>query len=120
MVAGEVAPGGVRQAGRDIMARLFGKNFTRKELLDRVGDISQLGGARQSKLVGGMEDGVDVVEFRTGSGLNFTAVPGGLWISASPSSTDALWRGARPRGKSTRRIMKSRGLVGSGLSSAGW
>ncbi|MCL4499314.1 MAG: aldose 1-epimerase family protein [Chloroflexi bacterium] len=58
------------------MPTLFGKKYTKRELLDKVGDISQIGGARQMKLVGGFQDGVDVVEFRTGSGLRFTAVPG--------------------------------------------
>ncbi|MCL5102515.1 MAG: aldose 1-epimerase family protein [Armatimonadetes bacterium] len=78
------------------MARLFGRTYTKKELLDRVGDISQLGGARQAKLVGGMEDGVDVVEFRTGSGLNFTAVPGrALDISIAEFNGRPLaWRSA--------------------------
>jgi len=58
------------------MPKLFGVNYTKQELLEKVGDISQIGGVRHMKLVGGLQDDVDIVEFRTGSGLNFTVVPG--------------------------------------------
>lgn len=87
------------------MARLYGKAFTRQELLDRVGDISQLGGARHVRLAGGVFEGVEAVEFRTGSGFYFLAVPGrGLditvaehcgrslaWMSAAGEVTPALY-----------------------------
>ena len=58
------------------MANLFGRSWTRKELLTRVGDISQLGGARPITLAEGPEAGVSAVEVRTGSGFNFTVLPG--------------------------------------------
>lgn len=78
------------------MPELFGRSFTKKELLDRVGDISQVGGARQLKLVGGTHDGVEAVEFRTGSGFSFLAVPGrGLDITVAEHNGRALaWRSA--------------------------
>lgn len=78
------------------MAVLFGKNYTKKELLERVGDISQIGGAKQTRLVGGLHDGVDAVEFRTGTGFSFLAVPGrGLDITSVEHNGRSLaWRSA--------------------------
>jgi len=78
------------------MPRLYGKNYTKDELLDRVGDISQVAGARQIKLAGGMGDGVDAVEFKTGSGFYFLAVPGrGLDITfAEHNGRSLAWRSA--------------------------
>ena len=76
------------------MPVLFGKRYTKDELLERVGDISQICGAREVVLKGGMQDGVQAVEFRTGSGLTFTAVPGrGLDITIAEHNGRALaWR----------------------------
>ncbi|NLN77932.1 MAG: aldose 1-epimerase family protein [Armatimonadetes bacterium] len=78
------------------MALLYGKKYTKQELLDRVGDISQIGGARQIKLAGGTHEGVEAVEFRTGSGLCFLAVPGrGLDITlAEHNGRPFAWRSA--------------------------
>ncbi len=71
-----------------------GKNYTRKELLTKVGHISQVGGARQIKLAGGQQEGVEACEFRTGSGFNFLAMPGrGLDISIAEHNGRAIaWR----------------------------
>ena len=76
------------------MTNLFGRKYSRDEILERVGDISQIGGAREVKLVGGSHDGVSAVEFRTGSGLCFLAVPGrGLDISiAEHNGRSIAWR----------------------------
>jgi len=78
------------------MAVLFGKNFTKKELLERVGDISQIGGAKQIRLAGGPFEGVEAVEFRTGTGFSFLAVPGrGLDITSVEHNGRSLaWRSA--------------------------
>jgi hypothetical protein len=57
------------------MANLYGRSLSRAELLKYVGDISQVGGVRESVLQGGPFTGVEAVDFRTGSGLNFTALP---------------------------------------------
>lgn len=56
------------------MARLFGRDYTRQELLTRVGDISQIAGIRLAQLEDGKERGVRIAEFRTGAGLNFTVL----------------------------------------------
>ena len=78
------------------MAKLYGRNYSRAELLERVGDISQLGGARRISLADGPEAGVEAVEFRTGSGLNFTVLPGrGMDISlAEYCGYPLAWRSA--------------------------
>src|ERR1051326_1959810 len=58
------------------MAELFGRRWTRSELLARVGDVSQVGGARLVPLAEGPEAGVAVAEVRTGSGFAFAVLPG--------------------------------------------
>ncbi len=66
------------------MATLFGKKYTRQELLTRIGDISQLGGVKLIELADGNERGVQAAEFKTGSGFNFTVLlDRGLDISAA-------------------------------------
>lgn len=76
------------------MPTLFGKSISKAELLASIGDLSQIGGVQQVKLVGGYQDGVDAVEFRTGSGLSFRVVPGrGLDISlAEYRGIPLAWR----------------------------
>jgi len=78
------------------MPILWGRRYTKQELLDRVGDISQVGGARKVVLDDGPHKGVEVVEFRTGSGLNFCAVPGrGMDITfAEYNGRPLAWRSA--------------------------
>jgi len=78
------------------MATLFGRNYTKAELLERVGDVSQLGGAKPIKLSGGPYEGVEAVEFRTGTGFCFLAVPGrGLDITIAEHNGRSLaWRSA--------------------------
>lgn len=76
------------------MAVLFGKQYKKQELLEKIGDISQIGGIQQFKMVGGYKDGVDAVEIRTGGGLRFIVVPGkGLDISlADYNGIPLAWR----------------------------
>lgn len=40
------------------MARIYGKEFTRWELMKKVGDVSQLSGARQCTLGSGWSKGL--------------------------------------------------------------
>ena len=54
------------------MARLFGRDLTREDLLRRVGDVSQVAGLRRVELTEGAGKGVGLVECWTGSGLSFT------------------------------------------------
>ncbi|MBM4435701.1 MAG: aldose 1-epimerase family protein [Actinobacteria bacterium] len=72
------------------MPALWGRTYTRAELMARVGDISQIGGVRSSRLDGGAGDGLPVVDVDTGSGFRFTVVPGraldisGAWYKGVP------------------------------------
>jgi hypothetical protein len=58
------------------MPQLFGRNYTKRELLDRVGDMSQLAGARRAELVEGNEQGAGLIEVFNASGLCFSLLPG--------------------------------------------
>ena len=72
------------------MPRLWGRAYTRAELMTRVGDVSQVGGARSYRIDGGPGDGLQVVEVDTGSGFRFMVVPGraldisGAWYKGIP------------------------------------
>lgn len=58
------------------MPRLFGQEYRKRELLDRVGDMSQLAGARRAELVEGNEQGAGLIEVFNASGLCFSVLPG--------------------------------------------
>ena len=51
-------------------------NIDKTDLRRRIGSISQIGGLRRYKLCGGLADGVEAVDVRTGSGLCYTVLPG--------------------------------------------
>jgi len=76
------------------MPKLFGEEFTKDKLLRLVGDISQIGGVRRYQLSDGKEKGVEVVEFRTGTGFRFTVLPSrGMDISLAEFQGKSLaWR----------------------------
>jgi len=76
------------------MAKLYGKDYTRGELMRRVGDISQIAGVRSSVLNDGNQKGVEALDFRTGTGFSFTLLPGrGLDISYAEYNGQPLcWR----------------------------
>lgn len=54
---------------------LYGRKWTRRELEARVGRIEQIGGVRRFRLVEGLEDGVELIEVRTGAGLRYNVLP---------------------------------------------
>ena len=56
--------------------RIFGKEYTREELKQRIGDISQIAGIKSYTLNEGRAKGVDAMDVRTGSGFSFTVLPG--------------------------------------------
>jgi hypothetical protein len=56
------------------MAKLFGRRYTREQLLRRVGHVAQIGGARPVELQDGNQRGVRAVDFATGSGFQFTVL----------------------------------------------
>ena len=58
------------------MPQLFGKTYTKRQLLDIVGDMSQVAHARRAELVEGNERGADLIEVFNASGLCFSILPG--------------------------------------------
>ncbi len=57
------------------MPHLFGRHWTREELLARVGRMEQIAGVRESRLLGGRADGVQSIDFNCGDGLRFAVLP---------------------------------------------
>ncbi|MCE5315617.1 MAG: aldose 1-epimerase family protein [Armatimonadota bacterium] len=92
------------------MPILWGKKYKKQELLDRVGDIFQIGGVRKVILADGPHQGVEAVEFRTGSGFTFFAVPGrGLDITIAQHNGRSLsWRSAA--GEMTPALYEEQGI----------
>ncbi|MBI3960462.1 MAG: aldose 1-epimerase family protein [Chloroflexi bacterium] len=58
------------------MTTLFGCDYTKRELLDLVGDMSQVAHTRKAELVEGIERGADLIEVFNASGLCFSVLPG--------------------------------------------
>jgi hypothetical protein len=66
------------------MPDLYGRELKQYQLLERVGSLDQVGGVRRVTLAEGNEAGVEALEFRTGSGLDFTVLAGrGMDIGAT-------------------------------------
>jgi len=64
------------------MPTIFGRNYARRELLRRVGDIRQIAGIRTHELGDGKARGLRAADFRTGTGFRFTVlIDRGLDIS---------------------------------------
>jgi hypothetical protein len=78
------------------MAQLYGREYTRAELLKHVGDISQVARVKPYRLAEGFEEGVLGVDVTTGSGLDFSVLPSrGLDISSAHYNGRSLaWRSA--------------------------
>lgn len=92
------------------MPKLYGKDYTKKELLDRLGDMAQVAGVRRMTLAEGRESGVDAVEFRVGEGFSFYVLPGrGMDITAAEHNGRSLaWRSAA--GESSANFFEPEGL----------
>ena len=58
------------------MAILYGRQWTRGEILKRFPDLSQIIKLQRSTLREGRAEGVDVIDVATGSGFEFTVSPG--------------------------------------------
>jgi len=56
------------------MVTLYRQTLTRREVAERSGMLSQFAGVRLMTLGDGVERGIRMLEFRTGSGLRFTAL----------------------------------------------
>jgi len=55
--------------------KLYGKQWSRRELEARFGRIEQIGGLRRVTLNEGPEAGVEQIQVRTGSGLSYNVLP---------------------------------------------
>ena len=58
------------------MNELYGQKISRDSLRRRVGEMSQIAGARSCVLTSGAARGVEAVDVKTGTGFEFTALPG--------------------------------------------
>ncbi len=58
------------------MAKLYGRTISKADLLRRVGQMSQIAGARACEFTSGLARGVAAVDVRTGTGFEFTVLPG--------------------------------------------
>ncbi|WNO52400.1 aldose 1-epimerase family protein [Stakelama saccharophila] len=56
------------------MVQLFGRAMTRREVAETSGMLSQYAGVRLMTLGDGLERGIRMLEFRTGTGLRFTVL----------------------------------------------
>lgn len=66
------------------MAELYGKTWTRRELMSYIGDPEQVCGITPSVLDNGKSEGVKACRINTGGGLDFTVLPGrGMDISSA-------------------------------------
>src|SRR5262249_40437880 len=76
------------------MTTLYGKQWSRAEIQQYVPDMSQLASVRRSQYREGRSEGIDAVDITTGSGFQFTVLPGrGLDIShASYKGIPFCWR----------------------------
>jgi Domain of unknown function (DUF4432) len=55
--------------------KLYGKQWSRRELEARFGRIEQIGGLYRSTLCDGPEAGVEQIQVRTGAGLSYNVLP---------------------------------------------
>jgi hypothetical protein len=76
------------------MPSLFGKNYSRADLLKRIGSIEQIAAVRKIALLDGKAAGIEAFDFNTGSGLSFTVLPSrGMDIAAAHYNGASLnWR----------------------------
>jgi len=55
--------------------KLYGKEWTRRDLEAHVGRIEQIGGVRRLQQTEGPESGIEEIQVRTGAGLSYTILP---------------------------------------------
>ncbi len=112
------------------MAILFGHDYSKQELLTRVGDLSQVAGIRMMQLQDGLETAVRIADVRTGSGLRFqVSIDRGMDISlADYKGYPLAWRSANgdvhpsyydPRGIGWARSFPGGLMTGCGMSFLG-
>lgn len=58
------------------MTKLFGQELSKRQILERVGHISQIAGVKRYRLEEGKKDSLLAADMVNGSGLNITVLPG--------------------------------------------
>jgi galactose mutarotase-like enzyme len=112
------------------MARLWGRDWTKRELLARVGDLDQIAGVESFTYNDGVRDGVRAVRVRSGGGLEITVLPSrGMDIAqASFNGVPLAWVSAtgaahphafQPEGRGWLRTFHGGLLTGCGLQNVG-
>ena len=112
------------------MARLWGREWTKRELLARVGDLGQVAGVEIFTYNDGVRDGVRAARVRSGGGLDFTTLLSrGMDIGqASFNGVPFAWVSAtgighphalEPEGRGWLRTFHGGLLTGCGLINAG-
>jgi len=70
------------------MAQLFGREWTKRELLERVGDLQQIAGAESFTYNDGVRNDVKAARVRSGGGLDYTVL-----LSRGMDIAQASWNG---------------------------
>ncbi len=75
---------------------IFGKEISKEEILQKIGDISQLGGVKYYELIDGISRGIRAIDVKCPCGLDFTVLPGrGMDIAnLFYKSIPIVWRSA--------------------------
>ncbi len=112
------------------MAHLFGRDWTKRELLERVGSLEQVAGVEAFTYTDGGRDGVRAARVRTGGGLDYTVLLGrGMdiaqtsfkgvplaWVSATGTAHAHAFE---PQGLGWLRSFHGGLLTGCGLQNVG-
>jgi len=115
------------------MPHLFGRDWTKRELLERVGDLAQVAGVERFTLDEGVATGVKGARVRTGAGLEFTVLfSRGMdishcsykgiplaWVSATGAAHPHAFDRDGGGGRGWLRTFHGGLLTGCGLSNAG-
>ena len=68
---------------------IYKKKYTKKEILEKIGDISQIGGIKQYEFNDGVSRGIRAIDLRNGNGLALTVL-----LDRGFDISDVTYRGA--------------------------
>ena len=105
------------------MVELYGRSMTRREVARHAGMLSQFAGVRLMTLGDGVERGIRMLEFRTGTGFRFTVLVDRALDVADCEYAARRSAGIRRAGSVIRRCTSTKAKAGSrscGRSRACW